>query len=51
MTVVASAVGPLLFAWGHALTGTYAAGFYLLSGLVVIMAIAAATVRIRNLAT
>jgi MFS family permease len=46
LTVVASAIGPLLFAWGHAMTGTYAAGFYLLAALVAIVAAAAAAVRV-----
>lgn len=46
LTVVASAIGPLLFAWGHAMTGTYAAGFYLLAALVAIAAAAAAAVRV-----
>lgn len=46
LTVVASAVGPLLFAWGVERTGSYAAGFYGLSLVVAILAAAAALVRV-----
>ena len=38
LTVVASATGPLLFAWGVETTGSYAAGFYALSGVVSVVA-------------
>lgn len=46
MTVVASAVGPLLFARGVEQTGSYAAGFYLLAIVVSIVAAAALLVRL-----
>jgi MFS family permease len=46
MTVVASAVGPLLFAWGVETTGSYAAGFYGLALVVGALAVAAAVVRV-----
>ena len=46
LTVVASAVGPLLFAWGVERTGSYAPGFYGLSLVVAILAAAAALVRV-----
>ena len=46
MTVVASAVGPLLFAWGVETTGSYAAGFYGLALVVAALAVAAAVVRV-----
>jgi MFS family permease len=45
LTVVASAIGPLLFAWGVETTGSYATGFYGLSITVALMAVAAAVVR------
>ena len=48
LTVLASAVGPLLFALGQEFTGSYVAGFYLLAGLVALVAVAAATVRVPN---
>jgi MFS family permease len=41
LTVLASAVGPLLMAWGVAWTGSYAAGFYLLAVVVVILGVSA----------
>ena len=44
MTVIASATGPLLFAWCVDVTGSYAAGFYGLAGVVAVTAAAAALV-------
>lgn len=44
MTVLASAVGPLFLASWSARTGSYASAFYLLAGVVAIVAIAAALV-------
>jgi MFS family permease len=41
MTVLASAVGPMLLAQCHALTGSYAAVFYVLAGAVSVLAISA----------
>ena len=41
LTVVASAVGPLLMAEGVAATGSYAAGFYLLSVIVIALGLSA----------
>ncbi|MDQ3171977.1 MAG: MFS transporter [Acidobacteriota bacterium] len=46
MTVVASATGPLLVAWCVEATGSYAAGFYGLSVVVALTAVAAAMVRV-----
>jgi MFS family permease len=46
MTVLASAVGPLLLAQCHALTGSYAAVFYTLAGVVVLLAFAAWFVKV-----
>lgn len=46
LTVVASAVGPLLLARFHAATGSYALIFYLLAGLVSLLALAAWVVKI-----
>jgi MFS family permease len=46
MTVLASAVGPLLLAQCHALTGSYAAVFYVLAGAVSVLAIGAWYVRV-----
>lgn len=46
MTVLASAVGPLLLAGCHALTGSYAAVFFSLAGVVLLLAIAAWLVRL-----
>lgn len=44
MTVFASATGPLLFAWCVEATGSYAAGFYILSAVVAVTAVTAAVV-------
>ena len=44
MTVVASATGPLLFAWCVEATGSYAAGFYGLAVVVALTALVAAVV-------
>ena len=44
MTVLASAVGPLLLAECIARTGSYAAGFYILALVVGLLAVAAWTV-------
>jgi len=41
LTVVASAVGPLLMAWGVAWTGSYATSFYLLALVVVVLGLSA----------
>ncbi|HEV8487251.1 MAG TPA: MFS transporter [Blastocatellia bacterium] len=41
LTVLASAIGPLLMAWGVERTGSYAAGFYLLAVVVVALGISA----------
>jgi MFS family permease len=41
LTVLASAVGPLLLAKCYAWTGSYAAVFYLLAGIVVALGLAA----------
>jgi len=41
LTVLASAVGPLLMAEGVARTGSYAAGFYLLAVIVVALGLSA----------
>ncbi len=41
MTVLASAVGPLLLAQCHAMTGSYAAVFYVLAGVVLLLGVAA----------
>jgi MFS family permease len=38
MTVVASALGPLWFAWCIEVTGSYAVGFYVLAAIVLLMA-------------
>ena len=46
MTVLASAVGPLLLAQCHAVTGSYATVFYTLAGVVVLLAIAAWSVKL-----
>ena len=46
MTVLASAVGPLLFAVGQSITGSYASGFYLLSLLVAAVAAVAVVVKV-----
>jgi hypothetical protein len=44
LTVLASAVGPLLLARCIAATGSYASVFYLLAGVVALLGIAAAAV-------
>ena len=41
LTVLASAVGPLLLAKCHAVTGSYAMVFYSLAGVVAVLALAA----------
>ena len=46
LTVVASAVGPLLLAKCHAWTGSYAAVFYVLAGIVALLGVAAWRVKI-----
>ena len=46
LTVVASAVGPLLLAWRVQATGSYSSAFYTLAVIVVLLAVASATVRI-----
>lgn len=51
MTVLASAVGPLFVARMQQATGTYAAGFYALSILVVAVTLSAALVRVPDRAT
>jgi len=44
MTVLASAVGPLFLAWCARATGSYAAAFYILAGVLAIVAGTAALV-------
>jgi MFS family permease len=44
LTVLASAVGPLLLAWGVEWTGSYAAMFQILSAVVLAAAVAAVVV-------
>jgi hypothetical protein len=46
MTVVASAVGPLLLARCHAITGSYAAVFHIVAGVVTLLALAAWGVKV-----
>ncbi len=46
LTVVASAVGPLFLAMWSEATGSYAMAFYVLAGVVAVLAIAAATVSV-----
>ena len=46
LTVVASAVGPLLFAIGQQMTGSYVSGFYLLALLVAAVAALAVVVKV-----
>jgi MFS family permease len=46
MTVVASAIGPELLARCHAVTGSYATVFYVLAGVVAVLAVAAWAVRL-----
>ena len=41
LTVVASAIGPLLLAWCVARTGSYTAMFYILAGVIAVVALAA----------
>ena len=49
MTVLASAVGPLLLAWCVEATGSYAAMFYLLGGVIAVTAVAAVMTRLPQL--
>jgi MFS family permease len=49
MTVVFSAIGPLLFAWCVGATGSYAFAFYTLAGVVVALGACGALVRIPRL--
>lgn len=49
MTVLASAIGPLLLAQCHALTGSYATVFYMLAGVVTLLALAAWRVKLPGL--
>jgi MFS family permease len=51
LTVVASAVGPLLLAWCVESTGSYATAFYALAAAVLLVAAAGAIVRIPRVAT
>ncbi len=51
LTVLASAVGPLLLAQCHALTGSYAAVFYVLAGVVALLGVAAWWVRAPQLSS
>jgi hypothetical protein len=46
MTVVASAIGPLLFAWCAKTTGSYAGAFYALAATLAVVAVAALLVRV-----
>jgi MFS family permease len=46
MTVLFSAVGPLVFAWCVTVTGSYAIAFYLLAATVAVLGMSAAFVRI-----
>ena len=46
MTVLASAVGPMLLAKCHALTNSYAAVFYALAGVVSVLAVGAWCVKV-----
>jgi MFS family permease len=46
LTVVASAIGPLLLAWCAETTGSYAAAFYALAATLVLLALAALVVRV-----
>jgi MFS family permease len=46
MTVLASAIGPLLLAWCVGATGSYAFAFYVLAGTVGVLGAAALTVHI-----
>jgi MFS family permease len=49
LTVFASAVGPLLFAWCATATGSYATAFYSLAAVLAVLALAAATPRVGGL--
>ena len=49
LTVVASAVGPLLLAWRVQATGSYSSAFYTLAVVVILLAVASASVRIPSL--
>ena len=49
MTVLASAVGPLLLAWCVEWTGSYADMFYLLGGVIAVTAVAAVMTRLPQL--
>jgi hypothetical protein len=44
--VLASATGPLLFAWCVEVTGSYAGAFYALAASMVLLAVAALIVRV-----
>ena len=46
LTVLASAIGPLLLAWSSEATGSYAAAFYALAGALALLTVAAVLVRI-----
>lgn len=46
LTVIASAVGPLLLAWCVSRTGSYASMFYVLTGVVLVLAVLAWLVKI-----
>lgn len=46
LTVLASAVGPLVLAWWAQTTGSYAGAFYALAALLALLAIAASIVRV-----
>lgn len=51
LTVLASAVGPLLLAQCHALTGSYAAVFYVLAAVVTLLGLAAWLVKLPSTST
>ncbi len=51
MTVLASAVGPLLLAQCHAATGSYASIFYVLAAVVAVLGLAAWGVKVQGRAT
>jgi sugar phosphate permease len=51
MTVLASAIGPWLLAQCHALTGSYGAVFYVLAGVVSLLAVSAWCVRLPDART
>jgi MFS family permease len=46
MTVLASAIGPLLLAQCHEITGSYAAVFYVIAGVVLLLGVAAWVVKL-----